>query len=1196
MMTLIMLVFLSILITGFVVSMRTELSAAYSNENIQRTKMVAQAAVVHGIDLLRSNIPDPAGITAAPGDPVGAPGRNWISNPGRLIVDIGGTDEQIVDLHTGTLHDGDNLTSFDLNQPLVGETAPPIVAVVDGARPNMRVSWANILQDPSKEAGVPLENGDVNAITGRYAFWMDDETSKVNFNVASGKDTDAWKWLEDEWLVPITPIPRSEINLLNDYTPRKHYAVGHPITINLDHLFGEQGISASNQFDRAKLNTHIYTNGWHQFPEAIMEYYDFDGDPEVVDPSERQWYDENKWNLTFYSRSPEFNVFGRSRFFTILNPLAIEGGPTYQMPFTANEVLHLHTLFGGLEHNANEALTNVKNHETLLEYINRDDWPGYSGSFATKWGGQRSAFQVALNIIQMGIIASGGLGETNSKENAEHAFALSFAQDITDGTRNDKNNISTFPERDYWRDDSGNLYLPQTPGPHLTEFQFNFFSEYAGRGRLRRGQRGRLDHYYLYLRYFTEYFMHNNGWVVPTLGDQASASQNGKISPFPTAIDFLRIRTFHPQRNNWDTDPERVATSEWPDVGARRSESARGVRVGLFWGDWRHVAHREMLIDLADENDRTKKFVLAPLHPKRSGSLPGIPDDGGNVRVAISDKFYLPYSDDDGRWNTKGLLTEEEKEKAGSKYKRAHKFAVRTFPGGGKLGEHVHIKLDVRLGLAAPDGKYESDKGSSAKRIFNRPKQVIPMAIGPNAVFPKNTERQRDDLRPDPDDVFTMNFDLTDITKTGRHLDYNGYTCTVEPRVARDKSVWEPTKVKQIRPGVAFKNDSKFRHLQIGWGSDNTKGKNKYAPSARINTNHIKNKNPGQGDRAFNENYRFTSPGYYSLIHTGQMETPPVEHRSLGLLSQSRDKRIYGRDGPPDYVFFDLFAPSFCFDAQQWIRTHRLPDNWSTISYMNSTAGQINLNSKIYPDDGGEDFNPPSRLKPLEAVFVHLRSNENFASDFAVAIDSHQKGGPFAYVGQLAEVPGYAEGKNQFRQEELLRNMMPCLTTKSNTFGLWGAAQTVRKSPSNLKTTPESFEKGDQILGEKRFFALIERYIWPGRDGAPGNAHVDSNGIWDKLALPRRGSEAQIAVGDFLDEPVLYDIPGAPPNISPNNANKGLGIRFAEFDGPDKVDMDNPVGLALADAIHSQSTLEEAYNPPHPVMKYRVVYFKYLDQ
>ena len=305
-----------------------------------------------------------------------------------------------------------------------------------------------------------------------------------NFNVASGKDTDAWKWLEDEWLVPITLIPRGTINDSGDYVSKKDYAVGHPITINLDHLFGEQGISASNQFDRAKLNTHIYTNGWHQFPEAIMEYYDFDGDPEVVDPSERQWYDENKWNLTFYSRSPEFNVFGRSRFFTILNPLAIEGGPTYQMPFTANEVLHLHTLFGGLEHNENEALTNVENHKTLLEYINRDDWPGYSGSFATKWGGQRSAFQVALNIIQMGIIASGGLGETNSKENAEHAFALSFAQDITDGTRNDKNNISTFPERDYWRDDSGNLYLPQTPGPHLTEFQFNFFSEYAGRGKI----------------------------------------------------------------------------------------------------------------------------------------------------------------------------------------------------------------------------------------------------------------------------------------------------------------------------------------------------------------------------------------------------------------------------------------------------------------------------------------------------------------------------------------------------------------------------------------------------------------------------------------------------------------------------------------------------------------------------------------
>ena len=53
--TLIMLVLLSILITGFVVSMRTELPASYSSENTQRTNMIAQGAVSHGISLLRAD-------------------------------------------------------------------------------------------------------------------------------------------------------------------------------------------------------------------------------------------------------------------------------------------------------------------------------------------------------------------------------------------------------------------------------------------------------------------------------------------------------------------------------------------------------------------------------------------------------------------------------------------------------------------------------------------------------------------------------------------------------------------------------------------------------------------------------------------------------------------------------------------------------------------------------------------------------------------------------------------------------------------------------------------------------------------------------------------------------------------------------------------------------------------------------------
>ena len=103
-------------------------------------------------------------------------------------------------------------------------------------------------------------------------------------------------------------------------------------------------------------------------------------------------------------------------------------------------------------------------------------------------------------------------------------------------------------------------------------------------------------------------------------------------------------------------------------------------------------------------------------------------------------------------------------------------------------------------------------------------------------------------------------------------------------------------------------------------------------------------------------------------------------------------------------------------------------------------------------------------------------------------------------------MPGYAVAPAPLpwdKESLLLRNMAGCLTTKSNTFGVWGVAQAIKKSAKN--TNGGKFEAGDQVLGEKRFYALIERYVWPGRDGMPGNAHVSNAGTWDRLAQAGNG-------------------------------------------------------------------------------------------
>ena len=47
--------------------------------------------------------------------------------------------------------------------------------------PEMRVKWVPVLRDPSEPASKD------NPMIGRYAFWMDDEYAKINFNLAHGK-------------------------------------------------------------------------------------------------------------------------------------------------------------------------------------------------------------------------------------------------------------------------------------------------------------------------------------------------------------------------------------------------------------------------------------------------------------------------------------------------------------------------------------------------------------------------------------------------------------------------------------------------------------------------------------------------------------------------------------------------------------------------------------------------------------------------------------------------------------------------------------------------------------------------------------------------------------------------------------------------------------------------------------------------
>ena len=129
----------------------------------------------------------------------------------------------------------------------------------------------------------------------------------------------------------------------------------------------------------------------------------------------------------------------------------------------------------------------------------------------------------------------------------------------------------------------------------------------------------------------------------------------------------------------------------------------------------------------------------------------------------------------------------------------------------------------------------------------------------------------------------------------------------------------------------------------------------------------------------YNSRSRVSSIGYWSVLHTGIQNLQPWRTMDLG-------GGVSNVSGPPDWLLLDLLGATYPMQHDQWRINSTLPDEFSTVSFMNSTAGQVNLNSKIYPQ-GNQYFQAPPRRAPLEAVFKNLRSDSEL-NDLLDGIDA----------------------------------------------------------------------------------------------------------------------------------------------------------------------------------------------------------------
>jgi hypothetical protein len=301
--------------------------------------------------------------------------------------------------------------------------------------------------------------------------------------------------------------------------------------------------------------------------------------------------------------------------------------------------------------------------------------------------------------------------------------------------------------------------------------------------------------------------------------------------------------------------------------------------------------------------------------------------------------------------------------------------------------------------------------------------------------------------------------------------------------------------------------------------------------------------------------------------------------------------------------------------------------SFAPYSYLHSTMGKINLNSTLYPTIVNTSTVTLQRWLPLTAVFQNMDSADTITtggtsppSGSIVANIMKQTLSPsgasvkygamnatppsYDYLGELCEIKGVADGLNTpggssgtyWQNMAIIRNLANLFTTQSNTFHLWGAAQAVQIQKGSGNASYGAYQPGDTltVIGEKRFESVIERKVWPGVDGVPGNGSLNSSGAYSEISadsispIPAKYPWAAVAVS------------GTATSAAVNSPIGSSAATWAQFDGPDNPNQRSGVYTNApgwyATPTYTSSLLLKANNPARAHMYYRPIMFRYLTE
>lgn len=340
---------LAIMLVGFAASMRSEIFSARSHLGGVQAGLLAQAATDTALNQLTTQL----GSTTASG-------FFWSTMPGALATKAAGGSITWTDLSSGVMAVGSSADlAADLNiKSLVNSGQNLIATVTNSTALPMRAKWIYVRQDGTTftTSTVPTYTTS-NPIVGRFAYWVDDESAKININTAALRAGNT-KSLE------------------------------HPSRIDLSAL--SPSLTATDATAIAN-----FRNTYH--------YFDAPTDLAQATGTMSTAMKTISHALTHFNHSPNVNMFNEPRILlTTKKSVADAAGTTNFL-----DILSTQSADPGVMVLPNGALNldTLKVNALVMrlyQYFTKTDWPFLTGkSFATKFSPARPerTIQIILNII-----------------------------------------------------------------------------------------------------------------------------------------------------------------------------------------------------------------------------------------------------------------------------------------------------------------------------------------------------------------------------------------------------------------------------------------------------------------------------------------------------------------------------------------------------------------------------------------------------------------------------------------------------------------------------------------------------------------------------------------------------------------------------------------------------------------------------